>query len=58
VLKTLLTDRARREAIGKESRAFAMKWHAADACAERFERVYDRLMQGLAPAATSAELVR
>jgi hypothetical protein len=51
VLKSLLADRARREAIGRESRAFALKWHAADACAERFERVYDRLAQGLPAAA-------
>ncbi len=46
VLKNLLADRAKRGAVGKESRAFALKWHAADACAERFERVYDRIMMG------------
>ena len=46
VLKDLLNHEAKRR-IGAASRAFALKWHSADACAERFERVYDRLMQGL-----------
>jgi glycosyltransferase involved in cell wall biosynthesis len=55
VLKSLLADRARRDAIGRESRAFAMKWHSADACAERFEEVYDRLLQGLPPATPHVE---
>jgi hypothetical protein len=55
VLKNLLADRAKREAIGKESRAFAMKWHSAETCAKRFEEVYDRLLQGLPPAAPDLE---
>lgn len=50
VLRDLLLDEPRRRAIGNASRAFAMKWHSADACAERFESVYDRLMNGLPPA--------
>ncbi len=45
-LKKLLADEKRRRAIGRASREFAVKWHSADACAERFERVYDRLMAG------------
>ena len=49
VLKALLGDPARRLAIGEASRQFAVKWHSADACAERFEAVYDRLMSGLPP---------
>lgn len=49
VLKGLLQDQDRRKAIGEASRAFAVRWHSADACAERFEAVYDRLMQGLSP---------
>ena len=49
VLKDLLSHEAKRRAIGAASRAFALKWHSADACAERFEQVYDRLMQGLPP---------
>jgi hypothetical protein len=50
VLKDLLQNEAKRRAIGEEGRAFAMRWHSADACAARFETVYDRLMRGLAPA--------
>lgn len=49
VLRDLLSNEAKRRSIGVASRAFAMKWHSADACAERFEMVYDRLMQGLPP---------
>jgi glycosyltransferase involved in cell wall biosynthesis len=49
VLKDLLGDEARRRALGATGRAFALKWHSADACAKRFERVHDRLMQGLPP---------
>ena len=49
-LKALLQDEARRRSVGEESRLFALKWHSADACAERFEGVYDRLMRGLPPA--------
>ncbi len=48
-LKDLLQDAELRRAVGEASRAFAIKWHSADACAERFEIVYDRLMQGLPP---------
>lgn len=44
VLRDLLADADKRREIGIASRAFAMKWHSADACAERFEQVYDRLM--------------
>jgi hypothetical protein len=51
VLKKLLSDEALRRRIGADSRAFAMKWHSADACAERFERVYDALMADAAIAA-------
>jgi hypothetical protein len=54
VLKDLLGNEAKRRAIGEASRAFALKWHSASACAERFERVYDRLMQGQSPTDTRA----
>lgn len=50
VLKDLLGNEAKRRAIGEASHAFALKWHSADACATRFEQIYDRLTQGLAPA--------
>lgn len=46
VLKDLLSSPEKRREIGGKSRAFALKWHSADACAERFEQVYDRMMAG------------
>lgn len=49
VLRELLVDADKRREIGIESRKFAMRWHSADACAERFEQVYDRLMSGMPP---------
>lgn len=50
VLRELVTDRARREEVGRRSRAFALKWHSATAQAERFEQMYDHVMAGGAPA--------
>jgi hypothetical protein len=44
VLRDLLLDPERRRRLGVAGRAFAMKWHSADACAERYEAVYDSLM--------------
>jgi hypothetical protein len=38
-------------ALGAASRAFALKWHDSDVCAERFEKVIDRVRAGL-PAET------
>ena len=46
VLKDLLQSPEKRAEIGRQSRAYALKWHSADACAERFERIYDRMMAG------------
>ncbi len=46
VLKHLVLNREERLRIGKASREYAIKWHSADACAARFERVYDRLLSG------------
>jgi len=46
VLRDLLLDPAKQAAIGQASRAYALKWHSADACAERYERLYDNLMNG------------
>ena len=57
VLKRLLSSPEERERIGRASRAYAMKWHAADSAAERFERIYDRMMAGL-PLNVSAEELR
>jgi glycosyltransferase involved in cell wall biosynthesis len=52
-LKALLLNRERRRMLARASRDFAIRWHSANACAERFERVYDRLMSGLPPAEES-----
>ncbi len=44
VLKRVLGDAAGRQAIGQASRAYALKWHSADACAARYELLYDGMM--------------
>ena len=49
VLRDLLLDPAKRAAIGQASRAYALKWHSADPCAERYERIYDEVMSGAWP---------
>jgi glycosyltransferase involved in cell wall biosynthesis len=46
-LKALLSSPERRTALGREGREFALRWHSAAACAERFERVYDGLMSAV-----------
>lgn len=42
VLKQLICDPQLRSEIGSASRNYAVKWHSADACAERYERIYDQ----------------
>ena len=49
VLRDFFAEEDRRRELAKASRDLAVKWHSADACAERFELVYDRLMRGLPP---------
>jgi hypothetical protein len=44
VLKDLLVNPDKRRKIGIDSRKYALKWHSADACAERYEMVYDKLI--------------
>lgn len=44
VLRNLLADRQERRRLGVAGRAFAMKWHSADSCAERYEVIYDSVM--------------
>lgn len=46
VLEELVRDPARRDAIGRASRVWALRWWSADACAERYEAVYDRIVNG------------
>lgn len=58
VLKDLLLDENRRRELAKASRDFAMKWHSADSCAERFEVMYDRLMNGERPSLTGLGIER
>jgi hypothetical protein len=43
VLKSLILDATWRKKVGEESRNYALKWHDADACAERYEQIYDTL---------------
>ena len=50
VLRDLIRDPQRRRELGYASRAYALKWHAADASAARFEAVYDWVVAGNAPA--------
>jgi len=49
VLADLVSDRAKREEIGARSRAFALKWHAADVAAREFDRIYSSLLDGTLP---------
>ncbi|PPJ63032.1 glycosyl transferase family 1 [Cuspidothrix issatschenkoi] len=46
VLKDLALNQEKRLNIGQKSREYAIKWHSADACAQRYEKVYDALMAG------------
>lgn len=42
-LKKLVINSKKRIELGKKGREYALKWHSADACAERYERYYDQL---------------
>lgn len=55
VVKRLVSDPDERRRLGDESRAYALKWHSPDACAARFERVYDGLIAGIPPAEVEFE---
>jgi hypothetical protein len=48
-LLELVNDKNLRREIGRRSREFALKWHDSDVCAERYERIINRVRQGLAP---------
>jgi len=49
VMRALVLDRDRRLDLGRRARQFAVAWHGQDACAERYERVVDRIRAGLPP---------
>ena len=49
VLRALVLDRDGRLELGRQAREFALAWHGQDACAERYERVIDRIRAGLPP---------
>jgi hypothetical protein len=49
VLRSLVLDPTRRAEIGQRSREFALAWHGQSACAERYERIIDRISSGLPP---------
>ncbi|TFY99666.1 glycosyltransferase [Ramlibacter rhizophilus] len=44
VLRALVLNPARRERLGRQSREFAMRWHSADAGAQRYEDAYDHML--------------
>lgn len=46
VLKDLLLNPEKRRSIGMAGRSYALKWHSADACAERYEKIYDQIISG------------
>jgi len=49
VLRTLVLNPERRVNLARRARAFALAWHGQDACAERYERVIDRIHSNLPP---------
>ena len=46
VLRDLIANPEKRRDIGRKSRAFAVKWHSADAGGRRFDEIYGKLLQG------------
>lgn len=44
ILRELVINKEKRINIGQASRKYALKWHSSDACAERYEQVYDQIM--------------
>jgi glycosyltransferase involved in cell wall biosynthesis len=46
VLKGLVEDPERRAEIGRRSRAFALKWHSAEAGGRRLDAIYRALLDG------------
>lgn len=44
VLRDLIANPEKRREIGARSRAFALKWHSADAAGRRFDAIYSNLL--------------
>lgn len=55
-LRELILFREKRIELGKQSREYALQWWSADACAEKFEFVYDKLFEGFSPKEIAYEL--
>jgi glycosyltransferase involved in cell wall biosynthesis len=45
VVSGLLDDPARRRELGEAGREFALKWHSAQAAAQRFDEIYSELLE-------------
>ncbi|MEK7448693.1 MAG: glycosyltransferase [Planctomycetota bacterium] len=45
VLKDLIEHPDKRKEIGEKSRAFAVKWHSAEAGAKKFDKIYSELLK-------------
>ena len=56
VLLDLINDKEKRQEIGRRSRAFAVKWHAKEAAAKRFDEIYWKLLNGDPQLRLSGEL--
>jgi glycosyltransferase involved in cell wall biosynthesis len=46
ILVDLVEHPEKRREIGRRSREFALKWHSAEAGANRLERIYSKLLRG------------
>lgn len=46
VLRDLIDNPEKRQAIGRRSREFALKWHSDTAAGRRFDQIYRRLLEG------------
>ena len=46
VLRDLIANPEKRQKVGERGRAFALKWHSAEAGGRRFNKIYSKLLQG------------
>jgi glycosyltransferase involved in cell wall biosynthesis len=46
VLRDLVANLGKRREIGRRGRAFAVKWHSAEAGGRRFDEIYNNLLRG------------